>query len=327
MEEATLIRAQLYSPDTDIVTGGKELKSAWQENPGSILWLDISGEPESSESSFLCESFGLHTLAVQDAQRKRHPPKLEAFDATTFIILKVPDTDSTDLHFSTTQLAIFIGDGFMITRRSGNSPDTDSLFQQAADDAPMYQHGAAGIALRLCRRVSDRYIKLLLTLEPRLDEIEDVIMQHPDDKLLAELLSYKTELKKFRRLFLYHQQIFQELKSGSFPAFRDANRHVIIDVFEHLERASSLASLYHELTTDLIDGYISVASHNLNQIMKILTVVMSIFIPLSFLAGIYGMNFENMPELHAKSGYFILLGVMFSIVIILITLFRRMRWL
>ena len=327
MEKATLIRAQLCSPDTGIVTGGEELKTTWQENPGSILWLDIAGEPESSESGFMRDSFGLDTLAIQDAQRKRHPPKLEAFDATTFIILKVPDTDSTELHLSTSQLAIFVGDGFMITRRSGNSPDTDTLFQMATGDARMFQQGAAGIALRLCRRVSDRYIKLLLTLEPRLDEIEDIIMQHPDDKLLAELLGYKTELKKFRRLFLYHQQIFHELRSGSFPAFSDTNLHVIIDVFEQLERASSLAGLYHELTTDLIDGYISVASHNLNQIMKVLTVVMSIFIPLSFLAGFYGMNFENMPELQSKSGYFILLGVMFSIVVILITLFRRMRWL
>ena len=327
MDEETLIRAQLYNPDTGIVTGGKELITAWQAKAGGILWLDISGEPKSDEAEFLDETFGLDALAVSDAQRKRHPPKLEAFDTTTFILLKVPDTDSTELHFSTAQLAIFIGDGYMITRRSGNSPDTDALFRQAAGDARMFQDGAAGLALRLCRRVSDRYIKLLLTLEPRLDEIEDVIMEEPDDKLLAELLGYKTELKKFRRLFLYHQQIFQELKSGSFPAFRDTNQHVIIDVFEQLERASSLAGLYHELTTDLIDGYISVASHNLNQIMKILTVVMSIFIPLTFIAGIYGMNFQNMPELQSKSGYFIALSVMLSIAVILVLLFRRIRWL
>ena len=111
MEEATLIRAQLYSPDNDTVTGGKELITAWQAPAGEIHWLDIAGEPESNEAEFLKETFGLDALAVSDAQRKRHSPKLEAFDATNSILLKVPDTVSTELHFSTAQLANFIGDG------------------------------------------------------------------------------------------------------------------------------------------------------------------------------------------------------------------------
>ena len=100
-----------------------------------------------------------------------------------------------------------------------------------------------------------------------------------------------------------------------------------MDVFEQQERASSLASLYYELASDLADGYISITSHRLNQIMKILTVVMAIFVPLSFLAGIYGMNFENMPELQSESGYYILLGLMSSIVAILLLLFRKKKWL
>jgi magnesium transporter len=152
-------------------------------------------------------------------------------------------------------------------------------------------------------------------------------MENPDDTILAELLGYKTELKKFRRVFLYHEQMFRELRSRSFPALGADIAHQVTDVYEQQERAGSLAGLYYEMASDMADGYISVASHHLNQIMKILTVVMSIFIPLSFLAGIYGMNFEYMPELHSRSGYFILLGVMGAIALLLISLFRRKRWL
>ena len=301
--------------------------AVWRQNADSCIWLDCSAEPDATEARFLQDSFGLHPMAIQDAQRSRHPPKIEAFDASTFILLKPLSADSESLHFSTIQLALFIGDRFLVTRRNGVSPITDTLFDQATSNAEILAAGPATLALRLCRRLVDRYLDILLKLEPRLESLESEIMEHPDDTILAELLNYKTELKKFRRVFLYHQQVFAALKSGTYPAIADQHDHQIVDVYEQQERASSLASLYYEMASDLADGYISVASHRLNQIMKVLTVVMAIFVPLSFLAGIYGMNFENMPELHSQSGYFILLGLMLTIAVGLLTLFYRKKWL
>jgi magnesium transporter len=105
------------------------------------------------------------------------------------------------------------------------------------------------------------------------------------------------------------------------------HEHEQLDVYEHLERIASLSSLLHDLAADLIDGYISVASHRLNQIMKVLTIVTAIFVPLGFLAGIYGMNFENMPELHSPWGYYGLLSVMGLIAGGLLLVFKRKRWL
>jgi len=326
--EPALIRTILYNKaSNEIISGGKELVGVWQQNTDTRIWLDCSGVPEDEEKQFLQESFGLHPLAIQDAQRPRHPPKVESFDASTFILLKLLNTESEDLYFATIQLSFFIGERFLVTRCSGKSPVTDTLFMETTDSAGLPGIEPASLALRLCRRLVDHYLKMLLNLEPRLEELEDEIMQQPDDSILAELLNYKTELKKFRRVFLYHQQIFSELRSGAFPAIAAERDHEIVDVYEQQERASSLAMLYYEMASDLADGYISVTSHRLNQIMKVLTVVMSIFVPLSFLAGIYGMNFEYMPELHSRSGYFILLGIMFSIVVVLLTVFYRKKWL
>ena len=113
----------------------------------------------------------------------------------------------------------------------------------------------------------------------------------------------------------------------TFPGFKEELAHEIHDIYEQQERAKSLTELYYELASDLADGYISVSSHHLNQIMKVLTVVMPIFVPLSFLAGIYGMNFEHMPQLHSKSGYFILLGVMISLASASLVFFRKKGWL
>ena len=121
-------------------------------------------------------------------------------------------------------------------------------------------------------------------------------------------------------------QIFSKLSAHQPPGISAERQHEINDVYENQERANSLSSLYYELASDLIDGYISLASHRLNNIIKILTIVTTIFVPLGFLAGIYGMNFEYMPELHSRSGYFILLGVMATIVTVLLLVFRRRRW-
>jgi len=323
-----MIHTLLYNPASGTLTaGGKELLPRWQQEPDSILWADFVAEPPADEKQILEESFRIHALAIQDAQRERHPPKLEAFSDHSFVLLKELAPHSDQFDFATTQLALFVGERFLITRRAGASPSVDKLFQQAADNAALFGDGQGALAMRLCRTLVDHYLQILLGLEPRLEELERELMEHPSDAILAELLGYKTELKKFRRVFMYHEQIFRELKSRPFPALQADIAHQVTDVYEHQERAGSLAGLYYELASDMADGYISVASHHLNQIMKILTVVMAIFVPLSFLAGIYGMNFENMPELHSRSGYFILLTVMGAIALLLLVLFRKKRWL
>ncbi len=323
-----MIRALLFNTvNGELLTGGSELLARWQQEAGTIIWADLAEQALEIEKRLLQETFGLHPLAIQDAQRERHPPKLEAYGDYSFLLLKELSPRSVDIEFATTQLALFIGKRFLVTRHSGASPSTDQTFQQVSQDPAAFTNGQGSIAMRLCRALVDHYLKILLGLEPRLEELEREIMEHPRDAVLAELLNYKTELKKFRRVFIYHEQIFQELKSHPFPALGNDIVHQITDVYEHQERAGSLAGLYYELASDMADGYISVASHHLNQIMKILTVVMAIFVPLSFLAGIYGMNFENMPELHSRSGYFILLGVMGAIALTLLALFRKKRWL
>jgi magnesium transporter len=323
-----MIRTLLYNPTKGILTAGsEELLLRWQQEPETIIWADFSEEQPVQEKQILEKNFGIHPLAIQDAQRERHPPKLEAFNDYTFLLLKELSPDSNAFDFATTQLAMFVGERFLITRHAAASPSIDALFGQVAGDAALFSEGQGALAMRLCRALIDRYLAVLLALEPRLEELERELMEHPSDAILAELLGYKTELKRFRRVFLYHEQIFRELKSRPFPALGTDLAHQIIDVYEQQERAGSLAGLYYELASDMADGYISVASHHLNQIMKILTVVMAIFVPLSFLAGIYGMNFENMPELHSRSGYFILLTVMGAIALLLLVLFRKKRWL
>ncbi|MDP1533688.1 MAG: magnesium transporter CorA family protein, partial [Rubrivivax sp.] len=187
--------------------------------------------------------------------------------------------------------------------------------------------GPDALALRLARTSVDRHLGRLLTLEPRLEDLEQENVERPRDAIMAELMGYKTDLRNFRRVLLYHVQVFAELMQAPPPQLGAQRVHEIKDVYEHQEGASSLATLHYEVASDLIDGYISLASHRLNSIMKVLTIVTTIFVPLGFVAGIYGMNFENMPELKSPAGYFVLLGVMATIVATLLIVFRKWRWL
>jgi magnesium transporter len=317
----------LYNPATqELKSGAMELLDEWQVQQETLLWADFWGEDPEQEQRILVERFGLHPMAIQDAQRERHPPKLEPFDDHLFILLKGLGKETPDFTFETIQIALFVAKRFLVTRHSDQSPSTDMLWQEVSRDQALFVRGTDALALRLSRIIVDRYLKKLLSLEPRIEVLEQEMVSEPRDEILAELIGYKTQLRKFRRVFLYQVQIFSNLTAHQPPGISAERVHEINDVYENQDRANSLSTLYYELASDLIDGYISLASHRLNNIIKILTIVTTIFVPLGFLAGIYGMNFENMPELHSRSGYFVLLGTMAGIATLLLVIFRRWRW-
>jgi magnesium transporter len=323
-----MIRVMLYDPRSEALTsGGEELLAAWHGDANTRMGVDLAGNSAERDREILVTHLDLHPLAVQDALRDRHPPKIEAFDRYTFVLLKGLHAVSESTEFRTIQLAFFVGERFLVTRHSDDSPSVDQVWRQVQSDPSLLGGGADLVALRVMRTVVKRYVAIVLHLEPRLDQMEDEMVQRPNDALLAELLGYKSDLKKLRRVFAYHQQIFAALRLERFPGVSEDRQHELNDLFEHQERAGSLTQLYYELASDLIDGYISLAAHHLNSIMKTLTIVASIFIPLTFIAGIYGMNFENMPELKAPEGYFLVLVVMALIATVLIVFFRRRRWL
>ena len=323
-----MITTFLFKAD-QVSKGGKELISAWSDDPQATIWVDLTDASEFDDPVLQKNNLGLHPMAVQDARRDRHPAKIEAFDDFTFLLLKGLSSDSFNIDFKTIQLSLFVGKRFMLTYHSSESISIERLKTLLMEEPVSSLASGSKLAMRLCRLMSMRYINILLELEPRLEELEALMLDDDaNDTVLSELIRYKSDLKRLHRYADYHEQMFQQMKDKNFPGLdQDKGKHEIIDVWEKLERTKSLSRLFYETATDLIEGYISVASHRLNQIMKVLTVVMAIFVPLSFLAGIYGMNFENIPELHHPSGYFILLTVMGSMVGFLLMLFRKKKWL
>ncbi len=322
-----MIRSLLFDPaDNKLLEGGAELIDRWKSTPSSTIWVILEGESREAERELLSQSFGIHPLAISDALRERHPPKIEPFEHNTFILLKGLDAQSTSLDFGTIQLSLFLGQRFLVTRSAEHSVSTSTVADLLAAGELPPDISRAGLALRICRTVADRFLPLLFSVEARLEEMEAEMLRKPSDDLLAELVRQKSDLKQMLRILQYHTQVFASARAHT-PQELQGHAHELNDVQEQLDRHLSLARLYYELTDDLMDGYLSLSAHRLNQIMQTLTIVTVIFVPITFMAGIYGMNFEHMPELSHRPAYFILLGAMLAVVSTILLVFYFRGWL
>lgn len=323
-----MFRVMLYDPASgDTRFGDQSLIDQWKSEETSWIWVDIHGIDKDEECRLLKEYFFINPLAITDAQRDRHPPKIEFFDNYFFLLLKGLDAYTSTIDFTTIQIALFVGKRFLVTRRDCESLSLDRGWKEVQNGTLDLSRGLNHVAYRLSRLITDRYTPIVLDLEKQLEELEESMFINPNDDLLGRLVSNNRNLKKLRRILTYQKGLFRELAKRKELHLSENDQHEYTDIFENLDRLASLANLYQELTLDLLNGYISLSSHKLNKIIKVLTIVTVALLPLTLVAGIYGMNFENMPELKTPNGYYMVLGIMGLIVVVLITFFRKIKWL
>lgn len=332
-----MIRVKLFTK-TEVQTGGVELLDQWNPSVANWVWVDIDRERQQPARELLSERFDISQLVIDDIHRHRHPPKLEQLANCWFLMVRGLDPQSTDMDFNTIQLAFLVGKNFLITAHEEESVSVDRVWKNldALSDTILSltpQQGAEFVSYKVLRTLTDRYQPIITTLEERLEAIEEDMFVQPDDKHLAELLGYSRQLKKLRRICRYHETHLRRLLHSPTEPNLVHSIHEFTDVYEHQERLASTAQMHLEITNDLVNGYLSLSAHRLNQVMRVLTVVTVLFVPLTFIAGIYGMNFNseaspwNMPELSFKYGYPIAIGTMLLIAVGLIYAFRRRKWL
>lgn len=322
------LRVILYDKTSgEIQTGGGELIDTWQRQGDNWIWADLAGAPDEEERRLLIDRFRISRLAVQDAQRDRHPPKLELFDEFIFMMLRDLITAYEDSEPEIGDLAMFAGKDFLITRHHGSLPSVDAVYEATLGKPSRLAAGPGHLAYTISRRIVDTYTPEILELEEHLGDLEDQVFEKPDDDVIESLSRYNRALKRMRRHLVYQYNVMAQLARPSDSLPLELNPHEFQDLFENLERLASLCQLNQELAVDLLNTHLSLLSHRLNQVMRVLTIATVIFLPLGLLAGIYGMNFEFMPELSWHYGYFAVLGTMATVVTALVMIFRRRRWL
>lgn len=322
------LRALMYNPtDQSLVSGGLELVESWTDESGNWLWLDFQGQPDDTERRVLREQFQISKLAMQDAHRDRHPPKLEVFEHFLFIMLRDLLTAYEDSEPEVADLALFVSNRFVITRHHELIPSIEKVQERVRSKPSLMQAGPAHLTYIISRTIVDVYTPEVMELEQHLETLEDRVYESANDDVIESLSRYNRALKRLRRHLVYQCNAFSQLSRTGTELPLELNKHEFNDLFENLDRLASLCQLNQELAVDLLNTHLSLLSHRLNQVMRVLTIATVVFLPLGLMAGLYGMNFEYMPELGWHYGYFAVLGAMATVAVSLVTTFKWRGWL
>ncbi len=274
------------------------------EDPDVWVWvsLDQAGE---REKDLLTDVFQLHELLVEDALSVAPTPKAEAHDDYLYVILHGLHPEGRDKpgNVQTVDVDFFLGDDFIVTHHRVALPSLDVVRKEVARDPALLRRGPAFVAHRLADLMVDEFLPTMEVLDKEIIEIEEAAIREPDPKLLERIFATKHSLQRLHRIGIHQRQILRKLSEGAWPHIPDEARPFWRDIDDHFVQVTDLNDSYRELLTASSEAYLTMQSHHLNDVMKILTVISTIMLPLTFVTGLYGMNFDSMPLVHWKYGF------------------------
>lgn len=291
-------------------------------------WYDIRGLHNVELIEEIGSQFEIHPLILEDILNIEQRPKFEEYDNGMFLIAEYLGFDPQTLEVDTEQVSIFIGDGYVI---SFQEKETD-LFAAVrerlqAAKGRLRKRGADYLAYAILDAVVDHYFEIMDSIEEVLDNLESEILSQPGNHCKAQIHSLKLGSLYLRKHISPLREAVAQYSRCDSPFIQAETGLFLRDLHDHVIRVVDMVETHRDLLNGLYDLYLSGISYKMNNVMQILTIISTIFIPLTFLAGVYGMNFDNMPELHWKYGYFILLASMLATTLGLLYLFRRKKWL
>ena len=288
-----------------------------------ILWYWVDFEaPDKEESALLKEHFKFHDLAVEDCLEHLERPKVDFYDTYNFFVVYGMDEKT----LNPVEVDLFVAKDYIVSFHKAGLEEMACVRRMVSEDGNMGDKDPAHIAYMVLDKLVDHYFPVVYRIEDYLSEIDIKLGDKGLQDLIEEVFDVRTDLLKLRHIINSMKELlYRILNSGHLEGFRD-NRLHFNDIYDHLLRLSDIVESNREVTSDVRDNYLSINSHRMNKIMTILTVITSIFIPLTFIAGIYGMNFDYMPELRWKYGYFYVLGIMTAMGFSMFFWFKRKGW-
>ncbi len=295
---------------------------------GKIDWYDMRGLHRTELVGELGSRFEMHPLALEDVADVQQRPKMETYEKGVFLQLKAFAFDPAMRQLSTEQVSIYLTDNTVVTFQE----DAGDLFAPVRNrleiaSGRIRSRGADYLAYALVDNVVDRYFTVLDQIEDALDALEDRILKRPEVQTKASIHDLRLSLLTMRKSTSPLREMVGNFGDSNHYLISEDTQLFVRDLRDHVIQVTDLVETYRDVTNGLYDLYVSEISFRMNSVMQTLTIVSTIFIPLSFLAGIYGMNFTNMPELNTRYGYFILLAVMGLAITGMLYLFRRRGWL
>lgn len=300
-------------------------------NRDNLVWVDFLCEkPAEVEEAkrVLSNIFGFHPLTIEDCVETRNQPKVEAFPNYLYFIVHGVKPETNSANFLTKELDGYLGKNFVVTFRVEEFSSIDRVKQQIDNSRFICQRGAAYLLHQILDNIVDLYMPLVDDYDSTINDIEDRIfsMEYSSNQILEEITDLRRSVARMKRISSKQLDVLYRMSNGEFPQIDSTILPFYRDVYDHLLRISDLSESYKELVTGLFQIHFSMTADKTNEIIKFLTIFSAIILPLSLIAGIYGMNFENMPELKTRYGYFITLGSMILVTLALLYYFKYKGW-
>jgi magnesium transporter len=295
-----------------------------------VTWVNVDGLGDASVIQTIGEIFNLHALALEDVVNANQRPKLDDYPDCVFVIARMPQI--REGAFRTEQLSLFLGPNYVLTFQEYPGDCFEAVRKRLRDKPRSRLLKPDYLAYALLDAVIDSYFPVLESVGERLDAVEEEIAQDPRPESVSHIFQMKHELLSLRRAIWPARDILNALIRDPLPLISDTTRTYLRDCHDHAIRIIDLLESYREINAGLMEFYQSTMGHRMNEVMKVLTIIATIFIPLGFIAGLYGMNFDtsisrwNMPELGLYFGYPAALLVMALVAGGMLFYFRRKRW-
>ncbi|MFV0565333.1 MAG: magnesium/cobalt transporter CorA [Flavobacteriaceae bacterium] len=339
-------------PGTAIYTGNRESKQLFIEvfeyNPeqcqveefykvedvfdfkltNCVSWININGLNHVGAIEKLGAHFDLHPLVLEDIVNISQRPKIDEYDDNIFLVLKMLYYDN-DENIVSEQVSFVLGKNYVLSFQEAEGDVFDTVRDRIKQAKGRVRSLHADYLLYiLMDAIIDHYFNVIETLGDKVEDLEsEIFLGRTNKDLNKNIQDLKREILRVRRAIFPLREVTSRIEKHESPLIQKRTKTYYRDIYDHLIQVTENIEIYREMISSLMDMYMSTISNKMNEVMKVLTIIATIFIPLTFIAGVYGMNFDNMPELHYKYSYFILWGVMVAVFIGLLVYFKRKKWL
>jgi magnesium transporter len=300
----------------------------WLDPPSGVtLWADIEDASEEEAKSILDDVFHFHPLAVEDALSEIHHPKVEAYNGVLYLILHGIAFQQRQHRFETRDVDFFLGPNFLVSVHGAPSRSVAKLRDLCDKHSNILAEGPVALLHRIVDQMVDNYRPDIEAVEKRIDRMEHEAVLGSRDSLVREILALKRDLSSLRRVVIPQRDVVARLARREFPVISDEMAYRFRDVYDHLVRLAEEANLFQDRINSILDAHLSTISNRLNQIVKVLTVMSTIFLPLTVLTGMYGMN-VHLPRFPGNDAaqFWWVAGIMVALSAAMLAFFRVKRW-
>ncbi len=293
----------------------------------SVSWINIDGLHDVDLIEKMGHCYNIHPLVLEDILNTGHRPKIEDNGDYIFIVLKMLEYRTEDDELHNEQISIIFGKNYVFTfqERAGDvfTPVRDRIRN---GKIRVSKRKSDYLAYALVDAIVDNYFLILEKIGETMEILEDQLLQNSGQNTIQQIYSLKSKMLMIRKSIWPLREVISALERGESSLILKTTRIYLKDVYDHTIQVIDTVETLRDIVSGMLDTYLSIVSNKMNEVMKVLTIIATIFIPLTFIAGIYGMNFEYMPDLKWHYGYFVVWAVMIIIAIVMVIFFRRKKW-